>query len=70
VDQSSRERILLALKILTSHYDPNAENHATQEEESSTRTINSNWGNLPFWGLSELSSPVASAWITLAWRRD
>jgi hypothetical protein len=32
VDQSSRERILLALKILTSHYDPNAENHATQEE--------------------------------------
>jgi hypothetical protein len=32
VDQSSRERILLALKILTSHYDPNAENHATREE--------------------------------------
>jgi len=32
VDQSSRGRILLALKILTSHYDPNPENHATQEE--------------------------------------
>jgi hypothetical protein len=32
VDQGARERVLLALKILTSHYDPNPENSATQEE--------------------------------------
>jgi len=32
VDQDARERILFALKILISHYDPKAENRATQEE--------------------------------------
>jgi hypothetical protein len=32
VDQGATERVLLALKILTSHYDPNGENRATQEE--------------------------------------
>jgi len=32
VDQSARERVLLALKILTSTYDPNADNRVTQEE--------------------------------------
>jgi hypothetical protein len=32
VDQGARERVLLALKILTSSYDPNAENRVTQEE--------------------------------------
>ena len=32
MDQGARERISLALKILTSHYDPKAENGATQEE--------------------------------------
>ena len=32
VDQGARERVLLALKILTSRYDQNAENSATQEE--------------------------------------
>jgi len=32
VDQGARERILLALKILTSSYDLNAENRVTQEE--------------------------------------
>ena len=32
VDQVARERILLALKILTSSYDLNAENRVTQEE--------------------------------------
>jgi hypothetical protein len=32
VDQIVTERILLALKILTSHYDPNVENRVRQEE--------------------------------------
>jgi hypothetical protein len=32
VDQGARERVLLALKILTSRYNPNAENRATREE--------------------------------------
>ena len=32
VDQDAMERVLLALKILTSHYDQNPENRATQEE--------------------------------------
>ena len=32
VDQSATERVLLALKILTSGYEPNAANSVTQEE--------------------------------------
>ena len=32
VDQDAQERVLLALKILTSSYDPNVENKVTQEE--------------------------------------
>lgn len=32
VDQDAQERVLLALKILTSSYDPNAEHSVTQEE--------------------------------------
>ena len=32
VDQQASERVLLALKILTSHYNLNDENRATQEE--------------------------------------
>jgi hypothetical protein len=38
VDQGATERVLLALKILTSHYDPNAENRATQEEVDELRS--------------------------------
>ena len=32
VDQAAIERVLLALKILTSHYEPSAENRVAQEE--------------------------------------
>ncbi len=32
VDQDAQERVPLALKILTSSYDSNAENRVTQEE--------------------------------------
>jgi hypothetical protein len=32
VDQDAQERVLLALKILTSSYDPNAEHSVTQDE--------------------------------------
>ena len=37
MDQGARERVLLALKILTSRYDPNAENSGTQEEVDELR---------------------------------
>jgi len=39
VDQGGSERVLLALKILTSRYDPNAENTATQEEVDELRSF-------------------------------
>lgn len=32
VDQDAQQRVLLALKILTSSYDANAEDRVTQEE--------------------------------------
>lgn len=38
VDQDAQERVLLALKILTSSYDPNAEDSVTQEEIDELRS--------------------------------